>query len=288
MKKIILSAAVLFSAGIAYSQKITNQLNFPKGAKIEVVTTIESVAEVMGEITTKASAIRTLDVEDVKDGIAIIESKVKRVQFSFEGMGQSQSFDSENESDMKGEGGKSAEKALKNKYSMKVDNKGNITAVTADDDNPNNAPKTEGEQDPMMGMMDGVMGGMNLPKAGDKIDFAIIPEGSFAKGDSWTDTTSVVRDVQRSAKYVISDITEETIVIDYTEQTKGRFTRENMGMEIVIDQEEKSEGKILINKQTGLLKEKTINKSTEGTMEVMGQTMPLSTKSMIKEVVTVK
>jgi hypothetical protein len=288
MKKLILLAAIIFSAAVSNSQKISTLLNFPKGAKIEVNTTIESVAEVMGEITTKASATRTLDVEDVKEGVATLESKVKRVQFSFEGMGQSQSFDSENESDMKGEGGKMAEKALKNKYSMQVDQQGKIISVKADDDNPNVDQSKAEEADPMMGMMQGVMGGMELPKAGDKIEFAIFPDQDIVEGQTWTDTTTLVKDIHRNAKYFIKSITAENIEVSITEETKGKFTRQNMGMEITIDQVERSTGTILVDRKTGLMKERNITKTTEGTMEVMGQSMPLNTRTSIKEVVTVR
>ncbi len=288
MKQLFLFAAVVFAALNGQSQKVTNELKFPKGAKIEVVTSINNVAEVMGEITTTVTATRTLDVEDVKDGVATIESKVKRLQFTFEGMGQSQTFDSENEADMKGEGGKMAEKGLKNKYSMKVDAQGKILEVTPDDDNPNGKPEKETPADPMSGMMDGVLGGMDLPKAGDKIDFAILPNKEIVKGLSWNDTTSTAPELKRSATFTVSDITEDNIVVSFTEESSGRITRENMGMEIIIDQVEKTTGEILINKRTGLPSQKKSTKTTEGTMEVMGQTMPLASKTVVTETISVK
>lgn len=282
-------STVLLIAGTSFSQKVTNNLSFSKGAKLEITTTLSTVAEIMGgEVITNASAVRILDVEEMKDGIATIESKIKRMQFSLDGMGQSHAFDSENESDLKGERGKVAEKGLKNKYSMRVDNKGNIIDVVPDDDNPNGKDEDQGaDSDLMMTMIKGAAQGMDLPKSGDKIDFAILPDRELAKGDSWTDNESTIKEITRNATYTIANITADQITVDFTEETSGKVARQNMGIEMIMDQTEKSTGKIIIDKATGLMKEKTVTRLTEGTMEAMGQTMPINTKTTIKETVTV-
>ena len=82
-----------------------------------------------------------------------------------------------------------------------------------------------------------------------------------------------------------SRFTEEQIIVDFTEETAGKMVRENMGVEITIEQTEKSTGKIIINKATGMVKEKNTTRQTEGTMEVMGQTMPINSKTTIKQTV---
>jgi hypothetical protein len=289
MKKIVFSAAIVLIAAFASAQKVGTQLNFTKGSKIEVTTTINVVAQLMGEITTNATTTRILDVEDVNNNVATIESKIKRMQFSFEGMGQSQTFDSENESDMKGEGGKMAEKGLKNKYTMKVESNGTIIEVTPDDDNPN-AKKDDAADatDPMMGMMEGgSVGGLDLPKVGSKIELAVFPQGDMARGDTWSDTTTLVPGMTRKAIYTIKDITNDMILVNFTEESSGKLTRQNMGMEITIDQTDKTTGSITIDRASGLIKERNLTKKSEGTMEVMGQTMPLDTTTTIKETVTV-
>ena len=142
MKQFFLVAAVAISV-TGFSQKINNKLLFQKGQKLEMVSKVNSVVsmEMMGQsMDTKidATITRSFDVEDVANGAATIEHKMKRMQMSFESpMAGSQSFDSDKEADMKGDGGKAMEKALKNKYSMTVDAGGKITAVKSDDDNPN-------------------------------------------------------------------------------------------------------------------------------------------------------
>ncbi len=57
-------------------------------------------------------------------------------------------------------------------------------------------------------------------------------------------------------------------------------------MELKISSKDKTTGKIVLDKKTGLLKEKNSTTASEGTMEIMGQSVPMTTK--ITKVVTVK
>jgi hypothetical protein len=285
MKKIFLFASFVFSLG-SFSQKLTNSLSFQKGQKLEMITKGKSVIsmEMMGqamETKIEATITRLFDVEDVANGIATIEHKMKRMQLNVEApMAGSQSFDSENEKDMKGEGGKAMEKALKNKYKMSVDAKGKITMVKADDDNPN---KTEGnnQNDMMEGAMSQLASGMELPKAGELTDLSILPNKELSKGESWSDSSKGMK-----SSYVLTDITPTDILIDYTETGSTERAQEANGMEIKISTIDKTSGKIILDRKTGLLKEKTSTTDSEGTMEMMGQTVPMTTKST--KTVTVK
>src|SRR5829696_1148173 len=130
MKKLLLFFSIFLSmAGMA--QKLNHQLRFEKGTKLEMVTTVNAVVtQAMGDMKVNATVTRLFDVNDVLNNTAVIEHKVKRVQFSMENpvMG-SQSFDSEKESDIKQDMGKAMEKALKNKYTMTVDATGKVVSV---------------------------------------------------------------------------------------------------------------------------------------------------------------
>ncbi|HZH95495.1 MAG TPA: DUF6263 family protein [Flavisolibacter sp.] len=277
MKQFFLVAAVAISV-TGFSQKVTNKLAFQKGQKLEMVTKVNSTVsmEMMGQsMDTKldATITRLFDVNNVTNGTASIEHKMKRMQMSIESpMAGNQAFDSDKESDMKGDGGKVMEKAMKNKYSMTVDAGGKITAVKADDDNPNKQEKATGG-DMMSGAMAGLAAGMELPKTGDISEFKILPEAGAAKGESWTDTTG-----GKKAKYTVTDITADAILIDYTEEGTTDRTQEAGGMEIKMSSKDKTTGKIILDKKTGLLKERNATTSSEGTMEVSGQSIPINTK----------
>jgi hypothetical protein len=287
MKKAVLSAVILFSLA-AHAQKASNKLQFQKGQKLEMQTTVKSASQMMGQsIDINILSTRLLNVADVSGGNATIENKVKRLQVNFNGMGQSQSYDSDKETDRNSDMGKNFEKGLKNTYTITVDPSGKITAVKAADDNPNKkADSTAGGQDMMSGMMDGMMEGFDLPQVGDATEFAILPSKEISKGETWTDTTSANEDTKRNATYKVTDINNNEIVLDYTEDVSTKTTKENMGMEVAIDRKDKNTGKITLDRKTGLLKQKTVTTETSGTASVMGQEIPLDSKTTKTIVVT--
>lgn len=287
MKKAVLSALVVFSLA-AQAQKVSNKLQFQKGQKLEMLTTVKSASQLMGQsIDANIISTRVLDVADVAAGNTTIASKMKRLQVTFDGMGQNTTFDSDKEEDRNGQMGQALNKVLKNTYTMTVDPYGKITAVKADADNPNNKTDSSADsQDMMSGMMEGMLDGFGLPEVGDATDFAILPAKEVSKGDTWTDTTSSDADVKRKATYTVADINSNEIVLDYTEDVATKTTKENMGMQVEIDKHDKNTGKITLDRKTGLLKQKTVTTETTGTASVMGQDIPLDTKATTTVVVT--
>lgn len=282
---LLLMAATL--AGQA--QTVANKIAFQKGQKLELTTQVASVAtqEMMGQtmdINVAATLNHSYDVEDVTSAGALIEHKVKRLQLSFEGMGQSQKFDSENEADMKGEMGKAAEKSIKNKYTMTVDANGNVVNVKADDDNPNTPGG--GGADMMSQMMSQLSLGLEMPKSGDPTPFKILPaNGSMAKGSTWTD--SLTKDGEKGFhKYTIADVTANEILIDFTGQSASSRVQEAQGMEMTINMDSKMTGKITLDKKTGLLKQRTVTTEGAGAVEVAGQSIPITNKITVTTTVS--
>ena len=287
MKKVFLSTLVVVSLA-AQAQKVSNKLQFQKGQKLEMQTTVKSSSQMMGQaIDINVVSNRTLDVADVAKGNATIESKVKRLQVDFDGMGQKKSYDSDKEEDRNSDMGKEFEKGLKNTFTMTLDPYGKVMAVKAMDDNPNKASADTSEGGDMMsGMMDGLMEGFDLPQTGDATEFAVLPAKEVSKGYTWTDTTSADKDTRRKATYTVSDINSHDILLDYTEQLDTKTSKENMGMQVDIDKHDKNTGKITLDRKTGLLKQKTVTTETTGSASVMGQEIPLDTKSTKTVVVT--
>ena len=278
MKKFFLP--LLLVAGLSVqAQKVSNKLQFQKGQKLEVTTQVASVAtqEMMGQtmdINVAATLNHSYDVEDVTPAGAVIEHKVKRLQLSFEGMGQSQKFDSENESDMQSDIGKAAEKSIKNKYTMTVDANGKVVSVKADDDNPNTAGNAGGD---MMGQMLSQLSlGLDLPKVGEGTPFKVLPEQEMAKGGSWTD--SLTNGDKGFNKYTISDVTANEVVIDVAGESASVKEQEAQGMQMTISMNNKMMGKIVLDKKTGLLKQRTLTTEGSGVVDVAGQSIPITNK----------
>jgi hypothetical protein len=163
---------------------------------------------------------------------------------------------------------------------MTVDAGGKITAVKADDNNPNNAPKKE-DADMMSTALAQFAAGFDLPKTGDTSEFMILPPKELAKGESWTDSSKNIKTV-----YTLADVTDADIIVNYTEEASTSRIQEAMGQEITMNSKDKTTGKIILDKKSGLLKEKTATTNSEGNMEMAGQTMPMNTKTT--KTVTVK
>lgn len=278
--KTCLWIAGLLLATAAQAQKLQGALQFEKGSRLEMVTQANSVMS-QGMADTKVSVTlwRVFDVNDVQAGNAVIEHKVKRVQFQMENdMMGSQSFDSEKESDMKEQFGKAMEKTLKNKYTMTVDPSGKVVSVRHETDEKK---KNTTEGDMMAGMMNQLAQGLDVPKMGDRTDFYLLPARELAKGDSWTDSIG-----GRKTSYQLTDLTDADALISFSEDEQVNRTQVMMGREIQVKSTDHSTGRITLDRKTGLLKEKTVETASSGEMQMMGQTMPFT--RTIKKKVTVK
>lgn len=280
MKQLLLLLAVAWSIN-GLTQNNNAALKFEKGKKLEMVAETKAVItqEVMGQtmdMNVASTLVRSFDIEDVKNGTATIEHKVKRLQFNFDVMGQSQSFDSEKEEDLKSDMGKSLEKTIKNKYSMSVDPAGTIVSIKADEDNTNDsASATSGD---MMGNMMGQFAeGLEIPKTGETIPLKVATSGTLKKGQSWTD--SLQGEESGTVKYTIKDIVGNDILIDYISEGSAKKAQDlGNGMNMEIDMKTKTTGTITMDKKTGLLKKRTIEGEGSGNMEIAGQSIPMKSK----------
>ncbi len=278
MKKFFLLSAIAW-AFIGTAQKTGNPLTFPKGQKLEMTAQTKAIItqEVMGQsmdMNVNSTIVRSFDIEEVNNGTARIEHKIKKLQFDFDAMGQAQTFDSEKPEDMKSEIGKSLEKSIKNKYSMSVDPTGTIVSIKADDDNPN--PETKSE-DMVANMMGQFAEGLEVPKSGDIISLKIKTSGDLAKGKSWTDSLS--GEETGTVKYTVSNITASEVLIEYiSEGTTKKKQEVGGGMEMDVNLKNKTTGTITLDKKSGLLKQRTVDSQGAGTMEVMGQSIPMKSK----------
>lgn len=286
MKRILLIAVL----GLTISSFAQNgKLTFQKGQKIEM--TVESkklsTLELMGqpmESTVNATITTSYDIKDVNANGTVIEHKVKRLVFTADGMGQKQSFDSEKESDLQGELGKILEKSIKNKYTLTLDPSGKITNVKLDDDNPNAKPNDDSEM--IAELVSSQLGlNLNTPKAGGVSELAILPALSLKKGDTWVDTASTV-ETTRSTNYTVKSINDNEVTLDFTEVTNVQATKTIMGTQAIVKAKNSSTGNIVIDKKTGILKQKTSTIDTDGNIEAQGQSIPQKEKTTVT--VTVK
>ncbi len=268
MRKILLAVA-LFTTSLSFAQKTGNTLSFQKGAKLEMTYHVKSSSQAMGDTKLDVTVVRSFDVEDIVDGNAVIEHKIKSIRFEMESMLANESFDSEKEEDRKGDIGKALEKTLKAKYTMTLDPTGKVVAVESEkaEKEKQSAP----QEQILLSMIEQVAGSIKPPAVGDKTEFSVLPSKELSVGESWTDSTQ-----NRQTVYTLKAINEEEILLSYTEKLNTEQNQEFGGMSVTISSADHTTGFIKLDKATGLLREKTASTQSEGTMSVMGQSMPVN------------
>lgn len=283
MKKVALLAALAFSL-TGFAQ--TGKTGFQKGQKLEMTTEIKktSAMELMGqsmESTVSSTMTTVYDVKDVTASGSVVEHKVKRLLFSADAMGKTQTFDSEKQGDMDGEMGKILGKSIKNKYTLTLSPAGKVTAVKLDDDNPND------EEAAMMAEIISSQLGLpiSIPKIGTSTEFYTLPARQLKKGDNWTDSSSMDGKKSRTA-YTVNNVTDADIVLDYTEDTDIDSKMNIMGTEANVTSKNKATGQMTFDRKTGILRQKTATVDSEGSIEAQGQTIPNKDKTTIT--ITVK
>jgi hypothetical protein len=283
MKKAALLAALALSlTGFAQNGKT----GFQKGQKLEMTTEIKKTSsmELMGQSmeSTVTSTMTTIyDVKDVTPAGSVVEHKVKRLVFSADAMGKTQTFDSEKEGDINGEMGKILGKSIKNKYTLSLDAAGKVTAVKLDDDNPN-----DDEAAMMAEIISSQLGlPLSIPKTGTSTELYTLPNRQLKKGDTWTDSSSFEGNKSRTV-YTVNSITDADIVLDYTEDTYIDKKMNIMGTEANLTSKNKATGQVTIDRKTGILRQKTATVDAEGSIEGQGQIIP--NKDKITMTITVK
>ncbi len=279
MKRILVLASLIVSLS-CFAQKLTNQLSFQKGQKLEMEIKMNStVSQGMGEAKLNGTIVREFDVMDISKGNATIEHHIKRIQINLDApMMGTQNFDSDNPEDMKSDVGKDVQKVLNDTYTMTVDATGKVISVTGKQDTT--ATKSEG-MNMLAGVLEQIANGLEMPKPGDETDFKILPDKPVSKGDSWTDSTA-----SGKGSYTISNISDNEIIVDYKEQGTTQKKQEAMGMEINISSNDTTTRTITLDRKTGLLKTQTSVTNSEGKMEMMGQRIPTNNK--VTKTITVK
>ena len=281
MKKLFLLASIALSVN-GFAQKADGRINFPKGQKLELVTesikttTMELMGQAM-ETAVTSTVTETFDIADVTANGATMEHKVKRVVFNASGMGNAQAFDSDKAEDRNSDMGKMLDKSLKSKYTMTVDPTGKVTAVRA----PQDTAQKNQEADAIAGLVSSQLGfNLGVPKVGDLTIFKILPGREVKQGDTWTDSSSA--DGQKiTTVYKVTGVTPTEILLEYTGNVNINTTQQIMGQDASLKSDDTVVGQIKVDKNTGLLKQKTATIDTKATMEAQGMSIPSTGKTTI-------
>lgn len=282
MKKILVAAALLTSlAGFGQlGEKIAGKIKFEQGqtllVNLEMKTTVAQ--EAMGQsidFNVDGIASRSYKVTNATDDNNTLRHEMKKISFNFDGMGQQRSFDSDIKKDLDGPFGKPVKDILGKTYDMIIDPAGKVLMVQ-----PEKIETTPGDDRLriVMEMLKDLMSTVQPPAKGDASFFKVLPDNEIGKGESWTETGEK-EGGKSTTTYTLADITDSTIVVDFTGISNTVSKAEMMGMPTTTTMSSKMTGQIIIDKATGIIRRKTTTTESTGTTEMMGGSLPLTSKT---------
>jgi hypothetical protein len=280
MKRIgtIISVLLLISP-VVFSQKISGQLKFTQGQSFEITmeTKTTFAQEAMGQaidFNVDGSATHIYKVTNTTDDNSTLHHQVQKIVFSFDGMGQKRKFDSNNPKDMEGQFGKPIKDVLDKSFDMVIDPNGKVKMTI-----PEKLETSNSDTRLMIvtNMLKDILGTVQPPQKGEASFFKVLPENETGIGATWTE--SVNTESEKSiTTYKITEINDSTAVIDFAGNSTSVNKTEMMGMEATISMKNKTTGKIIVDKTTGIIRHKNFATESNGTTESSFGTLPITSK----------
>jgi Family of unknown function (DUF6263) len=271
MKKIFF-ASLLITSSFVQAQ---NKIKLDKGQKFETNTVVNMSMnmEQMGqsiEINSNINTTNQLEVKMVSKDSSVVASTLSKMKLTGSAMGQDMNYDSENPADKDSEIGKTLSKSIGQTTEVTVNETGKIV----------NVKKPIIADNESEGMMDMLSGGAGTDgtDTGVKGIFANFNTAKVKAGDTWMDSS--VADKNKIVNtYLVKEIKGDEISVNIISVESKSFTKEQQGMEVLITSEIKSTGDYVYEKSTGFLKGSNVVAEGAGNAEVMGMTIPMTTKT---------
>jgi hypothetical protein len=279
MKTAFLFFSLLLSTAV-FSQKASGKLRFEQGQVFGISLVIKTsiIQQAMGQaidFNVDASGYHSYKVTNTTDDNSTLNHQVNNIAFSFDGMGQKINFDSRNEKDMNGRLGKPVKELLEKKYDMIIDSNGKTLMVVPE---KIQLSATDNSMAIISSMLRDVFDLVQPPKKGSSSFFKVLPNGETEKAQPWTE--SYTNDIGKfDAAYSIADINDTTIVIDFVASSITVSKAEMMGSETTTTMNNKSTGKIYLDRNTCIIKEKTFSTESTGNTEASFGTLPVTSKT---------
>ena len=264
--RLLATLPLMLLSFLAQAQKVSGKIVFQPGQVLTVnmQSTSTNLVNAMGqeiEMKSEVVADHQFKVTNTNDESHTLSHEINRIQLTSEGMGNTMKFDSQSEKDLNGQIGAPIKEMLTKKYNLVIDASGN-TLVAMSEGATDAKPSAEA------GMLAQFLGGMSeltqAPKQGEASFFKVLPATEVGVGDAWTNTVDR-NGTKLEEAYSIAEINNDFIILNYLSNSNSTTVQENMGMEVTVTMKNKSEGKIKVDRKSGILKEKTITTTATGT-----------------------
>jgi hypothetical protein len=201
--------------------------------------------------------------------------QVGSLSFHFDGMGQKRSFDSATKKFGQDSASKLANDILSKQYELIVANDG--TVVSTD---PEKIKQIDNNERVVIlnDLLDQLASVIYPPKKGSSSFFKVLPDHEVAPGDSWTETN----DAEKSTTVnTLTAITDSTIIVEFKSNCTSTRKSEMMGTEATTKMNYSSTGTIIIDKATGIIREKKMTTNSNGNTQAMNSSLPITGKTIV-------
>jgi hypothetical protein len=280
LRKIFLPLLVIFTAPRLQSQTNIGKLTFEKGQRFEILLDIKSkiVQQAMGQtidFTANANTHHSYKVTNATEDNTTLNHQIDTITFNFDGWGQKVKFNSANEKDMKSMFGKPMKDVLDKRFSIIIDPTGNTLMAIPE---KIKLADMDSRMALFASLLKDVTDLVQPPAKGSASFFKILPASETATGSNWTESTESENN-KAETTYTLAAITDSTIVIHFTGISTTTGKAEMMGQEMTTTMNNKHTGKIIADKVTGIIKEKTIKTESSGTTEGAFGSVPVTSNT---------
>ena len=206
------------------------------------------------DFTANGHATHSFKVTNATDNNNTLHHDVKKISFNFDGMGQKRSFDSDNPKDLDGFFGKPVKDILSRNYDMIIDPSGKTLLVKPE---KIELAKMDDRLGIVLNLLKDVTNIVYPPKKNEGSFFKVLPASETGINESWTETGADSNGVFKTV-YTLSAISDSTVTVNLKGNSSFVTKAEVMGMQTSTTMNNAYTGIILIDRATGLIKEKTV------------------------------
>lgn len=273
MKRIYVSLICLTASAVAFAQP-TAKINLANGQKIVVESTTDIQASLtMGmELTSTSTSVNALEVKNIAPNNYIISNTLTKLKMNTNMMGQANNYDSENKSGNNEEMSKVFDDKLNKPVDITIDNKTGLAVAEKKKQSQADVDETNATADIMKIFSDNASDDAIVSGA-----FEMVPKGK-AVGDSWSDTAKT-KDMKTIRTYTLKSISGNEAVLQANVVSTAVNKLNFQEMEFEVKSETKTNGEIITDISSGLVKKRTSVADITGSIQMMGQDMPISAKA---------
>lgn len=260
----LLAAAAMFTYSATIAQA-NNNLMLKKGQKytVENKTSTYSTTEVQGqamEATIEATTSYQIEVSDNKDKVYNLTNTVKNVKMEMSQMGQEISFDSDKKEDLDGPIGSALKDYINVPQKVMISNEGDIIKDAAETSDKPASP----------------FGDFGTGGFGAALAFQAVPK-NLKVGQTWKNTSNENGTVKNTT-YTVKSVDGNLATLSLAGDMDINVKMEQMGMEMTTKAKGTFTGEEVVDVKTGVVQSQNMVVNSDGTIEVMGQELPTSSK----------